>query len=240
LSTVPNAAAPGSRDALPATRSAELSAELADAAKAGVKALVQHRKLELRRDADGTCHYAGEAIDATILPDGGVLFADKPGKVEPKYGVAEPPATPYTMEDRQAPQRLQAMLKYTPRAWSAERAWFLHETQPLREQLADANHAHELNGADHGLRKQLDRIWCDESRPKPQRRRAIFELWAESSSDEVGARGRAVILEYIRRNLPPGSADAYPRTELAQLNIDRSHGDRFEPYATDRDAGVPR
>lgn len=225
-----------------ALRSAQLSADLGRAAKADVDALLKHRKLELSREPDGTCHYAGDAIDATILPDGGVQFADKAAKSEVKLGVDEPPARPVTMEDRIAPQELRAGMKVTPRAWQAERDWFLRESAPIRQGLADATHARELQTDARDLRKQLDRVWCDESRPKPERRRAIFDLWADTSSDEIGARGRALILEYVRRNLPAGSADAYSGAELAQLNLDRAGSDRFAPYSAvgDRDAGVAR
>jgi hypothetical protein len=50
------------------------------------------------------------------------------------------------------------------------------------------------------------------------------------SGDEVGARGRRTILDYVRRNMPQGSEDAYTNAELTELNIERVQSDRFAPY----------
>jgi hypothetical protein len=244
LSTVPATPAPsastGEVDELPAARNAELSASLRAAANADADRLRHPRELELRRDPDGTCHYSGSAIEATILPDGGVQIAERAARYAPALGVDEPPAKPYTLEDTQAPQQLQAAVKMTPRAWDAERAWFMRETESLRRELADAAHARELATSSHGLIKQLDRIWCDAQRSKPQRRRALYELWADTSDDEVGAHGRAVIIDYIRRNLPEGSPDAYPRAELTALAALSPASMHFDPYAAPgaQDAGL--
>jgi hypothetical protein len=89
---------------------------------------------------------------------------------------------------------------------------------------------------EHELRKRLDRIWCNTSTPVAERRRALFAVWDDMSADEVGARGRHVVLEYVRENLPKGSAQQFPERQLAQLNLGRGRGERFEPYA-EMDAG---
>jgi hypothetical protein len=49
-----------------------------------------------------------------------------------------------------------------------------------------------------------------------------------------------VILDFVRRNLPARSPDAYPAEELAQLNLSRSQQRPFEPYPASAaaDAGV--
>lgn len=232
--SVPRAPADGALPVAPfapSDRSASLSADLRAAASVQADALRARRKLELRRDPDGTCHYEGTAFDATIHPDGGVEFAERDIRAEPR-GPEEPPEKPFTVEDTQAEQRIEASIKFTPHAVDAERAWFMRETQRLRDELSDAALARELERREVGLRRELDRIWCDESRTKPQRRRAIFELWAGTSVDEVGARGRRAIIDYVRRNLPAGGADAYTREELTRLNLDRVQHQRFEPYAS--------
>jgi hypothetical protein len=216
-------------DSLDRDRGAALSAELRAAGSAEADALRTQRKLELQRDPDGTCHYEGSAFNATIHPDGGVELADRGPRVEPQ-GAIEPPEKPVTIEDTQGEQRIEASIKISGRAWDSERAWFMRETQRLRDELSDAALARELAQKEIGLRRELDRIWCEESRPKAQRRRAIFELWTEMSPDEVGARGLRTILEYVQRNLPAGSADAYTRPELTELNLARGQGDRFDPY----------
>jgi hypothetical protein len=236
-------ALPGDRAAL---RSAQLSAELNAAANA--RPFARRASPQLKRDPDGTCHYDGEAIAATILPDGGVQFEDKPtgvavasidplapGQLLPRGGVPEPPARPVTPEELVPEQRAELRMKSTPRAWQAERDWFLRETVSLRRELADATHARELVVAKRELRKQLERIWCDGSREAAQRRRALFELWDDTSTDAVGQAGRDVIVEYIQLNLPAGDPDAYPPQQLAALNAGRTQRAAFDPYAAAQD-----
>ncbi|HMI91683.1 MAG TPA: hypothetical protein VK509_09995, partial [Polyangiales bacterium] len=243
LAALPSSAAqpfPVDRAAL---RSAQLSAELNAAANA--RPFPRRTPPQLKRDPDGTCHYEGEVIAATILPDGGVQFEDKPtevalasveplapGQLMPRGGVAEPPARPVTPEELVPEQRVEIRLKSSPHGSQAERAWFLRETAALRGELADATHARELALAARELRKRLERIWCDGSQRAEQRRRALFELWNETSDDEIGSAGRDAIVEYIRLNLPPSSPDAYPTQQLTALNADRAQRSAFDPYAS--------
>lgn len=225
-----------------ATRSDQLSADLKAIANANPAR--EHRAPDLVRDPDGTCHYDGTAITATILPDGGVRFEDKAADVRavsveplargqflPRGGAQVPPANPVTPEEQIADQRLELRIKATPRAWKAEREWFLRETEGVRRELADAAHARELDAGEHELRKRLDRIWCDTAVPVAERRRALFAVWDEMSADDVGARGRREVLRYVQENLPKGSAHAFPEEQLAELNLGRARGERFEPYA---------
>jgi hypothetical protein len=254
LSTLPAPVAksmgPETPEARGARRSAELSAELHAVANAAP--FREHRTPQLARDPDGTCHYAGLAIDATILPDGGVRFGDRPPEVkttplklyarealEPRSGVPTPPERPTTPEDQLAPQRIEFRARVMGRASAAEREWFLRETVGVRRELADAAHARELQLDEHALRKQLDHIWCDPKRPAAERRRAIFELWDETSSDEIGQRGRKVLLDYVRRNIPRESPMAFPAEQLAVLNAQRRQREAFDPYAA-RDPNVAR
>jgi hypothetical protein len=148
-----------------------------------------------------------------------------------------PPANPVTPEEQIADQRAELRIQATPRAWKTERDWFLRETEGVRRELADAAHAKELAAGEHELRKRLDRIWCDAGASPAERRRGLFSVWDELSRDEVGARGRRVVLEYVRENLPKGSAQAFPEEQLAELNLGRAIGDRFEPYADAARAG---
>lgn len=227
-------------DDLARARSAELSASLHAAARAEVERL-QPRKLELRRESDGTCHYSGTAIDATILADGGVVFSDKAIEPETRWGVDEPPERAVTPDDAVAAQRLELGVRVASRAWDAERVWFLRQTEDIRRELGDAAHERELREAERTLRAQLERIWCDESLDKRARRRAIHAVWADTDSGDVGERGRAVIVDYVRRNLPANSADAYTPSELTELAALTGPSRRFDPYATGKaaDAGLP-
>jgi hypothetical protein len=226
-------------DDLARDRSAELSASLHAAARAEVDRLQQPSlKLELRREPDGTCHYDGRAITATILADGGVVFDDKGAEATTRWGVDEPAERVVTPDDAVAPQQLALGLRVQGRAWDAERTWFLRQTEDIRRELADAARERELRAADRDLRAadrdlraQLDRIWCDASRTKAERRRSIHTIWASMSADEDGERGRAVVIGYVRRNLPAGSADAYTPDELAKLAAFSGRG--FDPYADD-------
>jgi hypothetical protein len=243
LSTLPaDIPQPESDAARAARRGAELSAELRAIANSAPAR--EHRSPQLTRDADGTCHYAGTAIDATIAPDGGVRFDDRPpsavvssvqplarGELLPRGGVPVPPEHPVTPEEQIPAQQLDFRVRVVAHATEAERAWFLRETTALRRELADGAHARELEQDEHLLRKQLDRIWCDASQPVAERRRALFELWNETSPDEIGRRGRRVVLEYIRVNLPRESSNAYPAAELAALDARRQQRAHFDPYA---------
>jgi hypothetical protein len=203
---------------------------------------------------DGSCSYTGDAIRATILPDGRVRFDDKRvavslGMLQPlgagdsvRSGAPEPPGLAMTPEDTVLAQPSSVVVKVAGRAWDAERSWFLRETASMRAELADAARARELAGVEHALRKQLDRIWCATSVPPQDRRREMFSLWDNTSGDEEGARGRRAIEQYMRENLPRGSALAFPVAQLAELNSNRAQREAFDPYGAGRgDAfGGPR
>lgn len=241
LSTLidPNPAAANQTPAdLATTRGEALSRELKALANDNPRRARRTPKLE--HHDDGTCSYRGDAISATILADGGVRFEDKAPEVE--LAAIQPTATgrPVMPEDREASRRIVIGVKVAERAWDAERAWFLRETAGLRAELADAAHARELAGAEHDLRKQLDQIWCKVTVPAMDRRREIFTLWDGTSGDEVGARGRRTIEQYLRENLPHGGPFAYPQAQLAELNLQRTQAERFDPYGTGaiRDAGA--
>lgn len=219
-------------------RGAELSAALA-ALVAPPRA--PGRRLELRHNADGSCHFEGDALDATIAPDGGVTFTPKGPRAEVRGGHDEPAERPLSPDEMVAPQTLEAHVEVRDRAVDAERSWFLRETQELRDELADAARDRELARASARLQRELERIWCDEERSPRVRRRLLFERWDAMADDEVGAQGRAVVVEFIRANLPEQGGLAYSRDELLALNARRLQRQRFDPYAGDtpRDAGVP-
>lgn len=208
-------------------RGAQLSAELYAAANAAP--FPRRGAPKLRHDADGTCHFDGSTIDATIAADGTVKFADKSPRVAVS-GPLEPPGHPATPEQALAPRRLELNFKLSG-GTEAERSWFLRETQDLRRELADAAHDGELRRTQHALLVRLDHIWCDSTKSAAQRRRMLFERWDDTSPDETGGLGREVVIDFIQRNLPAQSALAYSNDELAALNRLRQQRARFEPYA---------
>jgi hypothetical protein len=227
--------APDAADTLAQRRGEELSAGLRAVANAVAPA--KRRPIALRRDADGTCHFDGHSIAATIFPDGSVAFQDK--AIHTAFPVPQqPPERPTTPEELNAPQRLDFMVKVTPRAWQAEREWFLGETQALRSELAAAVHTRDLRVAAVRLRDRLDRLWCDTSIPVAARRRELFEVWDDTSADAVGAQGRRVVIDFIRDEVPATSALSYSNQELAELNRGRRQPSRFAPYER-ADAGSP-
>ncbi len=219
-------------------RSAELSADLAAAAVPTVAR--QRPPLELRRDPDGTCHFEGHSVHATILPDGGVIFEDLPPRAQPQLGEPVPPKRPVTPEEAEAPQQLSLGVGVSGRAVEAERKWFLRQTRDLRDELADTVRRQELARARTALRSELERIWCDPGKSPTARRRAIFERWDQTSADEIGQHGRDTVIDFIQRRIPEGTKLAYSTAELASLNARRQQHQPFEPYSRTHhlDAGV--
>jgi hypothetical protein len=93
------------------------------------------------------------------------------------------------------------------------------------------------------IRQSLDRlprhlaaVWRDRRWSAAERRRILFALWdeaAEPDDRELAAAGhnaRRAIERFVRRELPPGSADAFTVEELALLNARRGGGEQFRPY----------
>ena len=73
---------------------------------------------------------------------------------------------------------------------------------------------------------------------RPQLREVVFDLWDEcmdtgaDGEPNLGAAARAGILAFIRRVLPPGTADAYTPAELVALNERRTSRNPFDPYGS--------
>ncbi len=175
----------------------------------------------LRRQPDGSQLYAGHAFSATISPDGEVHFADRPNASIGSAGLGLQGGFDIT----DAVTRANGGDPY-----SAERAWFMRQTEALREQLEDAARVRSLAVSLRRLRGRLMRVWQDDARTVEQRRRAIFDEWVVV--DESGADGgaRALIVQFVRDNLPATDASAYPADELRRLNARRNGTARFAPY----------
>jgi hypothetical protein len=119
--------------------------------------------------------------------------------------------------------------------YAALKRAFLRETDALREEMARLDRPRTIDSALAALPGALEALWRGPG-SAAERRRLIFALWDDCAEDgnSVVARGgreaRAVILDFIRRSLPAGSADAYGADELAALNRERTSTDEFHPY----------
>ncbi len=107
-------------------------------------------------------------------------------------------------------------------SYHAQKMTFLDATASLRKQLQDIHQAASLAR----FRKHIDAQATDQSRPEAERRRLLFEQWAESE----GAAARATVESVARECFPAGGPHAYTLEELATMNRSRPPADRFDPY----------
>ncbi len=136
---------------------------------------------------------------------------------------------------------------------SISRTRFLQQTAEFRGRL-QAVHTRKLATTQlANLPTELRGIWGDKSRPAKERRNVLFQRWDETfdpsrpeavrAADpsaralariraEATTATRIEIERFIRTELPAGSPDAYPDSELKALNDRRTGGRQFAPYAT--------
>lgn len=87
------------------------------------------------------------------------------------------------------------------------------------------------------LDRLLERIWNDAGASAAERRRALFEVWADCSSlghaaTAADCRGKREAVErFIRAHLPETGADAFRPQEIEDLNRSRRGRQPFTPYA---------
>lgn len=122
--------------------------------------------------------------------------------------------------------------------YRAQRMKMLDETREQRLTLAARDRSARRETELAALPTELRNIWKDEVRSAKERREIIFQLWdecQEPAEGEVegaaaGARARREIVLFIRERLAEGSREAYPKEELATLNLARQSRQRFDPY----------
>lgn len=196
---------------------AELSASLRRSAMS--KAYGGRPPPQLRARPDGTLVYAGHAFSATILADGSVRFDDRPN------AQVEGVSLSGTFDVTDAIMRANGADPYR-----AERAWFMRHTEAVREQLEDAYRAQSQQIGMRRLRGRLARLWQDDTLSPEQKRRAIFEEWAEVEAGSADDGARALVEQFVRDNLPAGGVDAYSNEELRRLNGRPGGHAPFAPY----------
>jgi hypothetical protein len=117
-----------------------------------------------------------------------------------------------------------------------EKQAFLEDTFEERFAMRAEHGARVMEIAIEHLPRYLAAVWRYREWSLQTRKRILFELWDEcaerGSAAELAAAGaaRAIIIGFIRRRLPKGTAAAYSAAELARLNRQRSSKARFEPY----------
>lgn len=125
----------------------------------------------------------------------------------------------------------------------SEKRAFMAATEKLRFEMAHAWYRAQMQRELADLGGQLTEVWRDTKQPLAERKRLIFERWADceppgpsgrSELDalrlEVARTARAKIEAFVRVVAPPGSPEAYTEAELRRLHRGRSEAARFRPY----------
>ncbi|MBK6576487.1 MAG: hypothetical protein IPG17_09855 [Sandaracinaceae bacterium] len=209
-------------------RNAESTLDSHLSARAATRPAVTERpRPEVRRQADGSYVYAGHAFSARITPDGQVTFSDT-ARVT-LSGAGDLPSSAsggvrFDLTDGAYRRRGQD-------PYQAERAWFMRETEGMREELQDAARERQRAQLGRQMAAQAQRAWDTEERTPESRRRRIFTLWDRcAEGDGDGDAARAGILGWVRRQLPAGSEHAFTAAELASFNAGRQSAAAFAPY----------
>jgi hypothetical protein len=209
-------------------RNAEATLDSHLSARAATRPAVTERpRPEVRRQADGSYVYAGHAFSARITPDGQVTFSDT-GRMSYSGGGDLPSSASvgfgFDLTDGAYRRRGQD-------PYQAERAWFMRETERMREELQDAARERQRAQLGRQMAAQAQRAWDTEERTPESRRRRIFTLWDRcAEGDGDGDAARAGILGWVRRQLPAGSEHAFTAAELASFNARRQSAAAFAPY----------
>ncbi len=188
-------------------------------AEAMTKRHLTREPFRLQRRPDGTQAWVGPRLTGIIHPDGSVTFEDR-GNVQTNGFSA---SGTFDLTEAVMGAAGQDPLR-------AEREYFMRNTEEVRARLEVEHRRQEM---DHGMRAlpvRLDRVWASTRHSPASRRRRIFDLWDEMDVDDAGRRARAIVIEWIRRQLPEDSEDAYTADELRRFNASRQSEEPFAPY----------
>ena len=223
----------------------------------------------LEPDGGGRLRYRGEGFTAIVHPDGSVEFRDHGGTAEVNLFGLDPlrrrildpapdrhdPAWTALLERTFFPGgRLPIMssvggrfggLADGPRKdrhMGAKRA-FMASTEALRLRMANHWYKERLRSELAELGGQLTAVWRDTRLPLAERKRRIFERWADCEDPSTAARSeldavrlagarsaRAKIEAFVRQVAPHRSPRAYTRSELDRFNRGRAGKPHFRPY----------
>lgn len=190
-----------------------------------------------RKRKDGSYKFGGisSPFVAVVRPDGRVRFRDRVVTVQ---GTSV--HTNFVPAQKLAGEEQFRTLK----------TQILRQTADLRMQMARSWSKKQIRAQLAALSTQLKTAWERPSWSLERRRKTLFLLWDECEEppgDEAGvrnvedtldqartaagAKARAMIVRFIREELPADSDEAYPAAELRALNGIRVSRQRFAPYA---------
>ncbi len=174
---------------------------------------------------DGGASYDSPEFSATVAPDGSVTFHDH----RLRYARRDA-AFRFDLSDEFSRELGHGTL------YRHEKANFLAATFRQRTDMAARAYASRMRLALDDLPSRLDALWADTRYRRRERRRITFLLWADADPSSPGAHPAQTIIEsWIRRRLPPGSPDAYGKSELEALSRERPELRPFTPYGPPRE-----
>jgi hypothetical protein len=124
--------------------------------------------------------------------------------------------------------------------YAVEKLRIMDRTRETRTAMALSERSLRLRDAQRDLPRRLSRLWADGRASPAEKRLALFALWDEALEPEddadpelaAAARAvRAIIVGFVRGELPEGGTDAFTPEELEALNRGRRSKQRFAPYA---------
>ena len=193
---------------------------------------------KLQRRTDGSYFYRGPVIAARIAKDGSVAFGEDiaSAQVEPGMEHYDEDRDEFVEGFGVSVGGSFDLMDFIERdilglpIYTAEKRWFLEQTQALRERLAREYRAEVLAQANRRLRGRLLLLLEDEALTGVQLRAAVFELWDDCADDAIGAEAKAVVEAFVREHLPKGGPLAFGEEELRDLNEGRLSSKLFDPY----------
>jgi hypothetical protein len=183
----------------------------------------------LRPRKGGGYSFDGNGFDATIERDGSVRFDDKYGSFS-------------VIPTRHGGENVLWLLNFSfdltglmehvmgNDPYRSERRWFLERTTELRDRLAHEAFARLDQRARVKLRHALQDLWNDANLTLEQKKRETFEHWDMNADDEIGARGRQVVVDFVRERCPVGSECEFRAEECSRFNQARRSHEPFQPY----------
>ncbi len=115
--------------------------------------------------------------------------------------------------------------------YAYDKALVMNLTRPMREKMTDADRQRRIRVALATLPRDLESLWSRPDLPAATRRELLFRLWDELlEEDEAGTSGRKLIVDFVQRKLPAGTAEAFSGDELERFNGSRRSQAQFAPY----------
>lgn len=110
---------------------------------------------------------------------------------------------------------IQRALGHEP--YAREKARFLSATFEFRMRMASEARQEEMKNALDFMPQHLETLWADTRYSARERRRILYQLWADTDSTPEGNRAAKMIELFVHRRLPCGSPDAFTSAELDDL-----------------------